>query len=99
MFFLSYFCISGYPEEAPYDVIHVGAAVPAHPEVLLTQLANGGRMFVPVGAEFGSQYIMMFDKNANGDIEERKLMGVRVSFHDLVRLNQANKILVVCAAY
>lgn len=40
----------GWPEEAPYDVINVAAAVRGRvPTALQEQLAEGGRMAVPVG--------------------------------------------------
>lgn len=39
----------GWPEEAPYDRILVGAAAPQMPESLVSQLGDGGRMLVPVG--------------------------------------------------
>jgi protein-L-isoaspartate(D-aspartate) O-methyltransferase len=39
----------GLPEFAPYDAILVAAAAPSVPEPLLAQLAEGGRMVVPVG--------------------------------------------------
>src|SRR6202140_2043207 len=39
----------GLPEFAPYDAILVAAAAPAAPAPLLAQLAEGGRMVVPVG--------------------------------------------------
>lgn len=39
----------GYPAGAPYVVILVTAAAPAVPEVLITQLAEGGRLVIPVG--------------------------------------------------
>lgn len=41
----------GWPEEAPFDVILVGAAAPDVPEALRDQLAPGGRLLVPVGDE------------------------------------------------
>lgn len=41
----------GWPEEAPFDVIMVGAAAPGVPEDLRRQLAEGGRLLVPVGDE------------------------------------------------
>lgn len=41
----------GWPEEAPFDAILVGAAAPEVPEALREQLARGGRMVVPVGQE------------------------------------------------
>jgi protein-L-isoaspartate(D-aspartate) O-methyltransferase len=39
----------GLPEFAPYDAILVAAAAPSAPAPLLAQLAEGGRMIVPVG--------------------------------------------------
>ena len=39
----------GYPPRAPYDRIIVAAASPALPRGLFEQLAEGGRMIVPVG--------------------------------------------------
>jgi protein-L-isoaspartate(D-aspartate) O-methyltransferase len=39
----------GLPEFAPYDAILVAAAAPSVPAPLLAQLAEGGRMVVPVG--------------------------------------------------
>jgi len=39
----------GMPDFAPFDAILVAAAAPAIPQPLLAQLAEGGRMIVPVG--------------------------------------------------
>jgi len=40
----------GWPDSAPYDGILVAAAAPSAPKPLLEQLAEGGRMVVPVGS-------------------------------------------------
>jgi len=40
----------GWPEQAPFDAILVTAAPPSVPDALLAQLADGGRMVVPVGS-------------------------------------------------
>jgi protein-L-isoaspartate(D-aspartate) O-methyltransferase len=40
----------GLPELAPFDAILVAAAAPAPPAPLIAQLAEGGRMVVPVGS-------------------------------------------------
>ncbi|XP_060684716.1 l-isoaspartyl protein carboxyl methyltransferase, like isoform X4 [Hemiscyllium ocellatum] len=66
----------GYPEKAPYDAIHVGAAAAVVPQDLLHQLKPGGRMVVPVGASGGSQSLQQFDKKADGTILRTILMGV-----------------------
>lgn len=39
----------GWPAEAPYDAILVTAAAPAVPPPLIEQLAEGGRLVIPVG--------------------------------------------------
>jgi protein-L-isoaspartate(D-aspartate) O-methyltransferase len=40
---------AGYPERAPYDGILVTAGAPRVPEPLTAQLAEGGRLVIPVG--------------------------------------------------
>ncbi|XP_039179806.1 protein-L-isoaspartate(D-aspartate) O-methyltransferase-like isoform X2 [Crotalus tigris] len=67
---------NGYPEEAPYDAIHVGAAAPTVPMELLNELKPGGRLILPVGPENGNQVMMQFDKTMDGEIVEKQLMGV-----------------------
>lgn len=61
----------------PYDAIHVGAAAPTLPSELVDQLASPGRMFIPVGTY--TQYIEQIDKDENGKITTKKIMGVSVS--------------------
>jgi protein-L-isoaspartate(D-aspartate) O-methyltransferase len=41
--------IGGWPEHAPFDAIIVSAAAPAPPPALIAQLAEGGRLVMPVG--------------------------------------------------
>ncbi|RSH91319.1 hypothetical protein EHS25_009618 [Saitozyma podzolica] len=64
----------GWPESAPYQVIHVGAAAPHIPQELIDQLDSPGRMFIPVGV--GHQDIYQVDKSATGEITKKKLFGV-----------------------
>ncbi len=47
----------GWPEAAPFEAIIVTAAGPRIPEPLLEQLAEGGRLVMPVGDEW-SQYLV-----------------------------------------
>lgn len=42
----------GWAEGAPYQAIIVTAAAPRVPETLLAQLAEGGRMVIPVGSRY-----------------------------------------------
>lgn len=48
----------GWRKFAPFDVIVVGAAAPEVPEPLKEQLADGGRMLIPVG-EPGDQQLVL----------------------------------------
>ncbi|XP_046801560.1 protein-L-isoaspartate(D-aspartate) O-methyltransferase-like [Lucilia cuprina] len=66
----------GFPEYAPYNAIHVGAAAPEKPSILIQQLAKGGRLIVPVGPELGQQYMMQYDKDKDGRVSETRLVGV-----------------------
>ena len=45
----------GFPQYAPYDAIIVSAAAPDVPRALLDQLAEGGRMVIPVGGDDSQQ--------------------------------------------
>ncbi len=42
----------GWPAEAPYDAILVTAGAPNVPDSLLSQLAIGGRLVIPVGSRY-----------------------------------------------
>jgi protein-L-isoaspartate(D-aspartate) O-methyltransferase len=42
----------GLPEHAPYDRVFVAAGAPDIPQPLVDQLADGGKMLVPVGGRF-----------------------------------------------
>ncbi|KAI8127977.1 Protein-L-isoaspartate(D-aspartate) O-methyltransferase [Lucilia cuprina] len=66
----------GFPDHAPYNAIHVGAAAPETPTALIEQLAKGGRLIVPVGPEGGEQYMMQYDKDEDGNVKNTRLMGV-----------------------
>ncbi len=56
----------GWPAEAPYDVIMVTAGAPRVPVDLLTQLAIGGRLVIPVGSRYVQElYKVTKRKNKN----------------------------------
>lgn len=49
----------GWVEHAPFDRILVGAAAPRPPETLIGQLADGGRLLVPVGDDSGQRLTLI----------------------------------------
>ncbi len=61
----------GWPGQAPFDGIIVTAAPPELPETLLNQLAEGGRLIVPVGPMGGEQLLYRVTRTANGFERER----------------------------
>jgi protein-L-isoaspartate(D-aspartate) O-methyltransferase len=54
----------GLPEFAPFDAILVAAAAPAVPQPLLAQIAEGGRMILPVG-DAENQVLQLIEKQGN----------------------------------
>jgi len=78
----------GWPEQAPFDGIVVTAAAGEIPPPLVKQLAAGGRMVIPIGSIFGTQSLMLVEKEADGKIHTRSLMAVR--FVPLTRQDRSN---------
>ena len=70
----------GWPEHAPYDGILVTAAPEEIPPGLLEQLADGGRMVIPVGPA-GRQELTLVERK--GSVCERSVID-RVSFVPLL---------------
>jgi protein-L-isoaspartate(D-aspartate) O-methyltransferase len=66
----------GWKEFAPFDVIMVTAADDHIPQPLLDQLAENGRLIMPVGPPSSAQQIVLAVKK-NGKIEKSKLAMVR----------------------
>ncbi len=72
----------GHAERAPYDAIVVSAAAPEVPEALAAQLAEGGRLVIPITRR-GSDDVILFRKRRGEVTEERLLTPAR--FVPLVR--------------
>jgi len=63
----------GFPPCAPYDAIIVSAAAPEVPPALLSQLAEGGRMIIPVGSYDSQQLQLIHMRNGQPQIQWREL--------------------------
>ncbi len=66
----------GWLEAAPFDAIVVTAAADHIPPPLIKQLADGGRMVIPVGHPFLTQHLVLVEKH-DGQISSRQLIPVR----------------------
>ena len=60
----------GWPPNAPYDAIIATAAAPKVPKPLLNQLADGGRLVIPVGGRMG-QYLEIWKRDGDDFTHER----------------------------
>ena len=67
----------GWPEHAPYDAIIVTAAAPDVPAALLEQLKPGGKLIIPVGAQWSGQELRVIEKDSSGKITTRNALAVR----------------------
>lgn len=68
---------AGWPEAAPFDAIVVTAAPEEVPPPLVEQLAVGGRIVAPVGDQRGGQTLRVLEKDADGELSRRDVLGVR----------------------
>jgi protein-L-isoaspartate(D-aspartate) O-methyltransferase len=66
----------GWAEEAPFDAILVTAGAPDVPEILIDQLAPGGRLVIPVGNE-SEQRLIKIVKLDDGTLETIPSIGCR----------------------
>ncbi|ADN75060.1 protein-L-isoaspartate O-methyltransferase [Ferrimonas balearica DSM 9799] len=64
----------GWPSKAPFGGILVTAAASEVPQALLAQLAEGGRLVIPVGSEY--QVLRVIDK-IDGQLHSRDVEAVR----------------------
>ncbi len=70
----------GWKEHQPYDAIIVTAGAPKAPQPLLDQLAEGGRLLIPLGNRYSQELIKVTKKN--GAYKQENLGGCR--FVDLL---------------
>ncbi len=64
----------GWPEQAPFDAIIITCAPPQVPQPLIDQLADGGRMVVPVGRRW--QELVLIEKHGRR-LKETSIIPVR----------------------
>jgi len=69
--------MAGAPDKAPFDRIIVTAAAAEVPQALTDQLAEAGKMVLPVGPRDGAQYIVKLIKTAGGGLTRENLIAVR----------------------
>ena len=67
---------AGAPALAPFDRIMVTAAAEKVPEALVAQLAEGGKMVLPLGPRDGTQHLVKLTKTAEG-LSRQNLIAVR----------------------
>ena len=66
----------GWPEAAPFDAIIVTAAASHVPPALIRQLKPSGRMMIPLGTQFMTQYLMLVEKQQDGTVTNRQILPV-----------------------
>ncbi len=71
----------GWPSAAPFDRVMVTAGGPEVPQPLVDQLAEGGRLVIPVGATRRTQCLVLVEKTG-GQARQSEICGVQ--FVDLV---------------
>ncbi len=65
----------GLPDQAPFDAIVVTASGPAIPDALRSQLADGGRLVMPVGRTSGHQTLVRVHRHGD-EYTQTELGGV-----------------------
>jgi len=66
----------GWSQHAPFDSIIVTAAISHIPPPLVQQLKKGGRLLIPVGTRFQTQYLTLVEKDKQGKVTSRQLLPV-----------------------
>jgi len=65
----------GYPAKAPYDAVIVTAAGQNIPQLLIDQLAEGGRLIIPIGGPIAQEIIKGIKRE--GKLTTQRLLPVR----------------------
>ncbi|MEE8576074.1 MAG: protein-L-isoaspartate(D-aspartate) O-methyltransferase, partial [candidate division Zixibacteria bacterium] len=65
---------AGWPDEAPFDSVIVTCAPPEIPTPLIDQLAEGGRLIIPVGIDW--QELILVEKT-DGKLKRKEVIPVR----------------------
>ncbi len=65
----------GWKEYAPFDTIMVTAGAPGLPEPLVDQLADNGRMIIPIGDRYSQELIKIVRRGKS--LEQKNLGGCR----------------------
>jgi len=66
----------GWAGEAPFEAIIVTAGAPEIPEALVSQLAAGGRLIIPVGDQLNQELVRLV-KNEDGTLSQEKSVACR----------------------
>ena len=66
----------GWSEHTPYDAIFVTAAASHISHTLIEQLKSGGRLVIPVGLPHMPQELILVEKDDQGEIHSRNILGV-----------------------
>lgn len=66
----------GWPEAAPFDAVIVTAGADAIPPALVEQLRTGGRLVIPVDAQWPGQDLIVGVKRSDGTLSERRALSV-----------------------
>ena len=69
--------MAGAPDLAPFDRIIVTAAAEEVPDALIGQLAEAGKMVLPVGPRHDAQYLVKLTKQPKGGLTREELIAVR----------------------
>jgi protein-L-isoaspartate(D-aspartate) O-methyltransferase len=68
---------AGAPDRAHFDRIMVTAAAERIPDTLVEQLADGGKMVLPLGPRKGPQSLVKLTKSPSGELAREELIPVR----------------------